>query len=208
MSTLFQDLRYAVRILSRTPGFTVVAIITLGLGIGANTAIFSAVNAVLLRPLPYAKPERLVRVFRMQPPIARASISRPAYLDFRDKQEVFEELAATGGETYNLTGVDEAERLNGAQVTGNFFSLFGIAPLKGRFLVPSDDEPGAARVAVIGSGLWGRRFGSDPKIVGQSISLNGEPYTVVGVAPSELQYPVRAEVWTAAKTLREQARAR
>src|SRR5262252_6675118 len=199
MKTLLFDLRYGLRVLRRMPGFTLVAIITLGLGIGANTAIFSAVNAVLLRPLPYSKPERIVRAFRMQPPIARASISRPAYFDFRDQQQVFDSLAATAGETYNLTGVDEAERLSGAKVTGNFFSIFGVAPVQGRFLVPSDDEPGAARVAVIGSGLWARRFGSDPQIAGTTISLNGDSYTVVGVAPGEFQYPAQAEVWTAAQ---------
>jgi putative ABC transport system permease protein len=197
--TLWRDLQYGFRSLRRAPAFSIVAIITLGLGIGANTAIFSAVNAVLLRPLPYPKPERLVHAFRMQPPIVRGPVARPAYFDFRDKQDTFDDLAASTGETYNLTGVDEAERLSGAQVTGNFFSIFGVVPQQGRFLIPSDDEPGAARVAVISSALWGRRFGSDPEVVGKTISLNGDAYAVVGVAPSEFQYPARAEVWTVAK---------
>src|SRR5262249_51333419 len=156
-----------------------------GLGIGANTAIFSAVNAVLLRPLSYPKPEHLVYAFRMQAPIVRASVSRPAYFDFRDGQEVFSGLAASTGETYNLTGVDQAERLIGAQVTGNFFSIFGVDPARGRFLLPSDDEPGAPSAAVIGFGLWQRRFGSDPDVVGKTISLNGEIYTVVGIASAD-----------------------
>src|SRR5262245_8406474 len=120
MQTLIQDLRYGARMLLKQPGFTLIAVLTLALGIGANTAIFSVVNGVLLKPLPYAEPERLVHVYRMQPPISRANVSRPAWLDFAGQQQVFSELAAHHGETFNLTGVDEAERVNGRRVTGNF----------------------------------------------------------------------------------------
>lgn len=198
METLLQDARYAVRTMLKSPGFTVVAVLALALGIGANTAIFSVVNAVLLRPLPYKQPDRLVHVHRMQPPIARAPISRPDYFEWENQQEVFQNIAAFFYRTYNLTGVDEAERLNGARVTGSFFSLFGVSPAAGRFFDPEDDKAGGARVAVISYGLWNRRFGAAADLIGKTIDLNSDGYTVIGVAPSSFQFPRGIDVWTPA----------
>ncbi|MEK6303159.1 MAG: ABC transporter permease [Acidobacteriota bacterium] len=198
METLLKDIRYAARVLLQKPGFTAIAVVALALGIGANTAIFSVVNGVLLRPLPYREPDRLVHVHRMQPPIERGPISRPDFFEWRDKQEVFSDIGAYHFQVLNLTGKDQAERLVGARVTGNFFSLFDIPPASGRFFGPSDDQPGGDRVAVIGFGLWKRTFGGDPALIGQQITMNGNAYTVLGVAPASFQFPRRIEVWTPA----------
>jgi putative ABC transport system permease protein len=201
MQTLWQDLRYGARMALKKPGFTLIAVITLALGIGANTAIFSVVNAVVLRPLPYRDPDRLVHVYRMQPPVERSPVSVPAYLDFAAQQQAFENFAAHYGETFNLTDVDEAERIIGRRVTANFFALFGASPTRGRFFLPADDNADSARVAVISDGLWRRRFGGDDQVVGQTIKLNGEAYTIVGVAPPQFQFPRRVEIWTPARLI-------
>jgi putative ABC transport system permease protein len=206
IETLFQDLRYGVRMLLKNPGVALIAALTLALGIGANTAIFSVVNAVLLRPLPYPDSGRLVYVYRMQPPVERSPVSVPAYSDFAAQQQVFESFAAHNGETFNLTDVDEAERVIGRRVTANFFALFGVSPERGRFFLPADDEADSALVAVISDGLWRRRFGGDDRIVGKTIRLNGEAYTVVGVAPPQFQFPRRVEIWVPARLLRLQVR--
>jgi predicted permease len=198
MNKFWQDLRFGVRMLAKRPGLTLVAVLTLALGIGANTAIFSVVNAVLLRPLPYAQPERLVHVLRTQPPIMRGPISRPDYLEWQAQNQSFQHLAAFYYDTYNLTGIDQAERLYGARVTEDFFTIFGINPLHGRFLLPSDNQPGSPRVTVISNGLWQRRFGGDPGIVGQIITLNDNAYAVVGVAPPQFDFPPRIDAWTPA----------
>ena len=198
METLLKDIRYAARMLLQKPGFTVIAVIALALGIGANTAIFSVVNGVLLRPLPYRNPDRLVHVHRMQAPIERGPISRPDFFEWQDKQEVFSDIGAYHFQVLNLTGKDQAERLVGARVTGNFFSLFDVPPASGRFFTQSEDQPGSDRVAVIGFGLWQRRFGGDPGLIGQQISMNGNAYTVLGVAPANFMFPRRIEVWTPA----------
>ena len=195
MDTLLQDFRYAIRTMLRTPGFTAIAVLALALGIGANTAIFSVVNSVLLRPLPYKESQRLVHVHRMQPPIERAPISRPDFFEWRDQQQVFSDIGAYHFQTLNLTGTDQAERINGVRVTGNFFKMFGVAPAAGRFFDQSDDQPGSARVAVISFGLWQRRFGGLLDLIGQDITLNGDVYTVVGVAPSSFQFPRRIDLW-------------
>ncbi|HEX8141077.1 MAG TPA: ABC transporter permease [Pyrinomonadaceae bacterium] len=204
---LWQDIQFGVRMLIKNPGFTLISVLALALGIGANTAIFSVVNAVLLRPLPYKDPDRLVNVFRTQPPIMRGPISRPDFLEWQAQQKVFQDIAAYYFETFNLTGIDEAERVVGTRVTENFFSLFGVAPAQGRFFLPADGQPGAGRVAIIGYGIWQRRFGADPRVVGNTIALNGDTYTVVGVAPPSFNFPGRSEVWTPAM-LQEDTRQR
>jgi putative ABC transport system permease protein len=204
MQTLWQDLRYGARMLRKNPGFTLIAVITLALGIGANTAIFSVVNGVLLKPLPYREPERLVHVYRTQPPVSRSPVSRPVYFDLVERQQVFSELAAHHGETFNLTGVGEAERVTGRRVTGNFFALFGLRPTLGRLLSAEDDRPGSPRVAVISHGLWRQRFGSEAGVIGSAIKLNGEVHTIVGVAPPGFQFPRRVEVWTPARLAESQ----
>jgi putative ABC transport system permease protein len=206
LGDLWQDLRYAWRVLWRSPGFTVAAVSTLALGIGANTAIFSVVNAVLLRPLPYPDSERLAYVYRMQPPVERSPVSVPAYVDFAAQQQVFETLAAHYGDTFNLTDIDEAERIIGRQVTANFFNVFKVSPERGRFFFPTDDAADSPLVAVISDGLWRRRFGGDDHVIGTTITLNGEARTVVGVAPPQFQFPSRVEIWTPARVLHLQER--
>ena len=198
LETLWQDVQYGVRMLVKNPGFTVVAVLALALGIGANTAIFSVVNAVLLRPLPYTDPDRLVYVLRTQPPIMRGPISRPNFFEWQTEQKVFAEIAAFYPESYNLTGIEEAERISGVRVTDGFFKLFGVAPARGRFFLPEEDRAGGGRVAVIGYGMWQREFGADPQLIGRTISLNGEPYAVVGIAPPSFNFPRRSEIWTPA----------
>jgi len=179
----------------RTPGFTAIAVLALALGIGANTAIFSVVNSVLLRPLPYKDSQRLVHVHRVQPPIERGPISRPDFFAWREQQQVFSDIGAYDYQTLNLTGTDQAERIVGARVTGNFFGLFGVAPAAGRYFDQSDDQPGSARVAVISYSLWQRLFGGRLDMVGREITLNGDVYTVIGVAPASFDFPRRIDLW-------------
>ena len=195
---LWQDIKFGARMLLKNPGFTAISVLALALGIGANTAIFSVVNAVLLRPLPYTDPDRLVHVHRTQPPIMRGPISRPAFLEWQAQQKVFQEIAAFHSDAFILTGSDEAERIVGARVTEGFFPMFGIAPAQGRFLLPSDNQAGGGRVVLIGYGMWQRRFGADKNLIGKMLTLNGEAYTVVGIAPPSLSFPGRTEIWTPA----------
>src|SRR5438105_3368560 len=198
LETLWQDVQYAVRMLVKNPGFTAVSVVALALGIGANTAIFSVVNAVLLRPLPFRDPDKLVYVLRTQPPIMRGPVSRPDFTEWRAQQKVFQDVAAFYYKAYNLTDLDESRRVGGARVTGSFFSLFGVAPARGRYFLPAEDEAGGGHVAVISYGMWRRDFGGDSKLVGREIRLNGAPYTVVGVAPPCFNFPERIDVWTPA----------
>ncbi|MGI8995218.1 MAG: ABC transporter permease [Pyrinomonadaceae bacterium] len=196
MKTIWQDLRFAVRMLGKRPGFTVAAIIALALGIGANTAIFSVVNSVLLRPLGYKEPERLVTISHSYPKLDLvAPVSAPGYVDYRNQTSVFEETAASSNANYNLTDGSDPERVQGRIVTANFFPLLGIAPTLGRTFLAEEDKPGASRVVVLSYGLWQRRFGGDPQIVNRTIRLNNESYTVVGVMPAEFRFG-RDELWT------------
>jgi putative ABC transport system permease protein len=199
MQTLWQDLRYGARMLLKKPGFTLIAVVTLALGVGATTAIFSVVNAVVLRPLPYREPDRLMWIYRVQPPVYRSPISAPAFRDFVAQQLVFDPFVAHYAETMILTETDPAERLVGRHVTANFFELFGVEPERGRFFLPADDAAGASRVAVISHGLWRRRFGGEESVVGKTVKLNGEAHTIVGVAPPQFQFPPGDEVWTPAR---------
>ena len=184
--TLWQDLRYSARILVKHPGFTLVAVLTLALGIGANTAIFSIVNAVLLRPFPYHAPEELVTLGEFVP---RGNVSYPNFVDWRAQSTLFEAVSAVrSNESYNFTGTGEPERVQGRLVSAGFFSLLGMKPILGRDFVPEDDHPGANPTVVLGYSFWSRRFGNDPNIVGKQITLNNRGYTVVGVAPQNFQY--------------------
>jgi putative ABC transport system permease protein len=185
-----QDLRYGLRTLRKNLGFTVVAVIALALGIGANSAIFSVVNAVLLRPLPYKDPERLVMVWEDDTKHGYPNDTPAAanYIDWRDQNKVFEGMAATADQSFNLTGTGDPERLDGKRVSANFFDLLGVAPRLGRTFAPEEDAPGANRVVIMSHGLWQRRFGSDAGLVGKTINLNGEPHTVVGVMPAGFQF--------------------
>jgi predicted permease len=181
---LVQDLRYAIRALQKSPTFAATAILTLALGIGANTAIFSIVDGALLHPIPFPDPDRLVALYSTSAYSNRNAISYLNFLDWQRQNRTFEELAAWRTDTFTLTGRGQAEHLVGVMVSANLFSTLRVPPLFGRTFRPDDDQRGAAPMAMIGEGLWVRRFGRDPQIVGQSLTLNGRDYTVIGVVPS------------------------
>jgi putative ABC transport system permease protein len=184
MQTLIQDLRYGARTLLKKPGFTLIAIITLGLGIGANTAIFSLVNMVMLRPLPVAQPDRIVEVTPLLKGSNMGAFPYPVYKDFRDKNEVFDGLAAYMPKPMSLSQNGVNERVWGYLASGNYFDLLGVRAVKGRMFTQEEDlVPGANPVAVVSYGSWQRRFGGDPNLVGKTIKLNGYDFTIVGVAP-------------------------
>jgi putative ABC transport system permease protein len=195
MERLFQDLRYGVRTLFKNPGFTLVAIITLALGIGANTAIFSVVNAVLLRPLPYNEPERIVRMYGRFSQGNQASVSPPDFLDYRAQNHSFEEFAALRSTSYNLTGNSDPERIIGAEVTANFFQALGVKPVRGRVFLPEEEQAAQSQVAIISEGLWQRRFGADPAILDKSILLNGQNHVIVGVIANQARLSEETDVW-------------
>jgi putative ABC transport system permease protein len=195
METLWQDIRYGFRMLLKKPGFTAVAILALALGVGANTAIFSVVNGVLLRPLPFKDSDRLVRLGEWSKQVPTMSISYPNFKDWREQNHVFEGIAATQFDSYNLTGADEPERLLGRNVSWNFFDVLGVTPAVGRSFREEEDHAGAPRVCVISNSLWQRRFSSDQKIVGKAVTLNGEPYTVVGVLPAGYRFGTQTDVF-------------
>ncbi|MDQ3803874.1 MAG: ABC transporter permease [Acidobacteriota bacterium] len=198
LGDFWQDLRYGLRTLLKNPGFTAVAVIALALGIGANSAIFSVVNAVLLRPLPYRDPDRLVMVWEENTKAGypRDTPAAANYIDWRDQNQVFEGMAAIADVSFNLTGAGEPERLDGRRVSASLFPLLGVEPHLGRAFLPEEDQPGANRVAVLSHGLWQRRFGADANIAGKPLTLNGESYEVVGVMPPHFQFPSREdELW-------------
>jgi putative ABC transport system permease protein len=188
LETLWQDVRYSARILARNPGFTAVATITLALGIGANTAIFSVVNAVLLRALPYKDPGRLVWITDFIPRQNNALVFDSDYFAWVKQNQVFEGMAAYGTVDLTLTGVGDTERLEGARVTVGSFSVLGVAPTLGRTFLAEEDLPGGPQVCVLSHELWQRRFGADASIVGKAIALNGKPYTVLGVMPATFEF--------------------
>ena len=193
MQSLVQDVRYATRSLIKRPGFLVIAVITLGLGIGANTAIFSVVNAVLLKPLPFKDPERIVMLWGFLPKYAQTSDKLPSsagnYLALAKETQSFEHLSAFRSWSWQLTGGLEPEQLQGARVSANFFAAIGATPMLGRPFAAEEDDPNRAPVAVISYGLWQRRFGSDQTVVGRTITLSGRTVTVVGVMPPGFRFP-------------------
>src|SRR5690606_26325525 len=198
-----QDARYALRVLARSPGFAVVAVLTLALGIGANTAIFSVVDAVLLEPLPYADPDRLVMVWQTDrvSGTEREPASVPDYFDVRERSRVFEELAAFAWAYGGLLGEDgEPVRVKVAAATRELLPMLGVRPVVGRLFTAADDSRGETRVALLSEGLWRSRFGSDPAIVGRVVDLDGEAYTVVGVVPSRVEVPIGVPVTNAPVT--------
>ncbi len=199
MDNFWQDIRYGARMLLKNPGFTLVAALTLALGIGANTAIFTVVNAVLLRGMPFPQPNRLMAVYHSYPEInlLQASVDPSSWDYYRQHSKSFQTMAAfTGYKTpQNMTGVGDPQRVRTVQVSGDFFNVLGVNPMLGRALTPQDDNPGSNREVVLSFGLWKDRFGSDRQIVGKDVALNGMNYTVVGVMPSGFQYPQQAELW-------------
>lgn len=185
METLWQDLRYGSRMLIKNPGFTAVAILTLALGIGANTSIFSLVNAVLLRPLPFKNPDQLVVVWERRASSNDANLpsSGHEFIGWRDQSNSFEDLSLIQPAGFNLTGAGDATAVTAAKVSVEFFPVLGVAPIHGRVFLPGEDQAGD-KIAILNEGIWQRRFGSDPEIVGQTITLNDQSYSVVGVMPS------------------------
>ena len=202
MSSLIQDLRYGVRTLLKNPAFTVVAAITLALGIGANTAIFSVVNAVLLQPLPYEKPQELVAIDLAGegPDFQNGGFPFPpaGYLFLKTNNHVFSDMAALSNKGWpaNLTGAGDPERLQGFKVSANLFSLLGAKPILGRSFLNEEDQPGSNRVVVLSFELWQRRFGGDRNVVGRPLTLNGDSYTVVGVLPIDFRFYTKTDLWT------------
>jgi putative ABC transport system permease protein len=198
MQTLWQDLRYGARMLLKRPAFTLIAVITLALGIGANTAIFSVVNAVLLRPLPFKDPDRLMVIRETKlPQFPEFSVSPGNFLDWKAQNTVFERLVTSNSSSFNLIGTGDPERLRGMFVSDGFFATFGAVPQLGRDFLPEEDQPGRNLVVMLSNGLWQRRFGGDPKIVNQTITLNGQSYTVIGVMPASFRYGGQnLDLWT------------
>src|SRR6476620_3591042 len=186
MGTLLKDLRYGLRVLLKSPGFTTVAILTLALGIGANAAMFSIVNGVLLRGLPFPEPERLVKLYTSAPQLPRMSSSYPNFLDWAARARSFEALSAMRSEDMNLTGSGQPERLRVAFVSAPFFQLLGLEPALGRTFTAAEDQRSAPPVVVIGTEYWKERFGADRGVIGRSLVLNGVSHTVIGVAPSDI----------------------
>jgi putative ABC transport system permease protein len=195
---LWQDLRFGARLLRKNYGFTLIAVLTLALGIGANAAIFSVVNAVLLRPLPFKEPDRLMIINETKlPQFPEFSVSPANFLDWKQQSRVFERLVAVGPASFNLTGTGDPERLRGMRVSEGFCALLGVQPMLGRDFLPEEDQQGRNRVIILSHGLWQSRFGGDPAIVDRAITLDGQSYTVVGVMPSGFQFFDRTnQLWT------------
>jgi len=201
METIIQDIRYGFRLMVRRPTFTIIAVATLALGIGANTAIFSVVNAVLMRTLPYQEPERLVALWETsaqpgQEVNDRNEVAMGNFLDWRAQVDAFDEIAALTYSNVNLTGVAEPERIQGAVVTTNLFSTLGVQPAIGHAFVAEDEKPDSQRTVIVSHGLWQHRFGSDPEFIGKTLTLNGNPVVVVGIMPPafDLEFPITRQV--------------
>ena len=196
MGTLASDVRYASRMLVKNPGFTAVAVAALALGIGANTAIFTVVNAVLLEPLPYPQADRMVKLGRQFPDGVGYSNSIPKFMVWR-RSQVFEAMALYDlvGPGLNLGSGDRPEQVKGIHVSGEYFKVFGVSPLMGRTFTQAEDSPSGPRAALISHALWQAHFGADPQMVGRAIPLNGEPYTVIGVLPGGFHPDPAADVW-------------
>ncbi|HEX3085839.1 MAG TPA: ABC transporter permease, partial [Pyrinomonadaceae bacterium] len=204
MENLIKDIRYAFRAILKRPGFSLIAIITLALGIGANSAIFSVVNGILWRPLPYPRPQQLVMAWtnhQARGGPAQEWFSPPELDDWRAQNQVFSQLSALNNWAPTLTGRAEPESLVGAAVSHDMFNLLGVAPARGRTFLPEEDQPNAANVVILSDDFWRQRFNSDPDIVGKSISLNQDSYQVVGVMPAAFRFPIipGVQVW---RTLR------
>jgi putative ABC transport system permease protein len=195
METLIQDLRFGIRMLAKNPGFTLVAVITMALGIGANTALFSVVNGVLLKSLPFKEPDRLLFAFETNAKLPSPTIpaSTLDYRDWKEQNQVFESMGARKLFTVSLSGVEQPEKIQGEKVTSDYFSTLGVEPILGRTFAEDEDKPGGTKVTLLSYGLWQRRFGGSMDIVGQTVLLNGAPTTVVGIMPND--YRPNVELW-------------
>jgi putative ABC transport system permease protein len=197
IESLWQDVRCGLRMLRKNAGFAMIAVLTLALGIGANTAIFSVIHAVLLRPLPYDHPDRITLVRESNPGkgFEQFSVSPPNYMDWKNGVGVFEQMASMSRSQFSYTGGAEPERLVGARVAASFFSVLGAQPELGRTFLPEDDVVGKASVVVLSHGLWTEHFGSDPQVIGKSLTLDGESYRVIGVMRNGFQFPRGVQLW-------------
>src|SRR5712692_9275459 len=191
---MFDDLRYSFRTLRKSPAFTVTAVLILALGIGANTSIFSVVNAVLLRPLLHEQPDRLAVLLETRPE-GYGSVAALNFLDWLAQNRVFESMALYTSTGLNVTGGADPQRIRGAFVSQGFFETLRVEPSAGRLFLPEEYKPGGERVAVVSDGLWRRQFGADPGLVGRTVTLSGKSYTVVGILRAGFQFPDRAEIW-------------
>jgi len=196
-----RDLRYSIRRLVKSPGFTTVVVLTLGLGIGANTAIFSVVNTVLLQPLGYREPDRLVTINHFYRSVAlnnlEAPVSAIGFRDYRDKTKSFDAVAVETGWSANLTGTADPERVPASRVSGDYFRVLGVAPQLGRVFGRDEDEQGKNRVVVLSDGLWKRIYGADRGVIGKTMQLNAQSYTILGVMPQGFRaFFGRADIWT------------
>ncbi|HUJ28338.1 MAG TPA: ABC transporter permease, partial [Myxococcales bacterium] len=196
MDSLARDLKVALRSLRRAPTYTVAAIVALAVAIGANTALFSLIESTLLRPYPYPDPAGIVIVQETTRNFGESSVSYPNYVDWRGQTgDVFAGLAAFRRDSFNLTGSGEPERLAGRMVGGDFFDILGARPQIGRFFVQHDDTPGSAPTVVLSNSLWQKRFGSDPRVIGTSITLSGRSFTVIGIAQPGFRFLVSADLF-------------
>ena len=189
LHNFYRNLRFGLRSLRKKPAFAFVAIMILTLGIGATTAIFSVVNSVLLRPLPFRDPDQLVWIWSRRPDNNKAPFSLPDFLDHRDQNQTLEQVAGFGNIGVSLSGVERTDRLQGVRVSANLFQLLGVDAAHGRLFLPADDDPGQQHVVVLSNESWQRRFGADPKIAGKSLVLNGEAFQVIGVTPPDFAMP-------------------
>src|SRR6202046_467477 len=190
MGTLVQDVRFAIRMLRKSPGCTAVAVFPLALGIGANTALFSVVNGVLLNPLPYPHPEQLVTLHESKPNFSTGSISYPNFLDWQKENHTLSSAAVSRSYSFSLTNLGGAEQIQGQFVTSDFFSILGVRPVMGRSFAPDDDQTGAAPVAMVSAGFWKRKLSGEPDVVGKSLTLDGREFTIIGVIPSEFDLKI------------------
>ena len=195
MGSLLQDLRYGLRMLAKNPGFTTVAVLTLALGIGANTAVFSVVNGVLLRPLSYPEPDRLMMIHETSPQFDQMSVTYPNFQDWQRENRSFESIGAYRNDDFNFTGSGEAERVQGEMVSAEFFPVLGVKAEFGRAFSVQEDRLGVAGLAVLSHGFWKRRFAANPSVLGTSLALNGKSYNVVGVLPPTFRFRDQADVY-------------
>src|SRR2546423_4971982 len=187
---MLNDIRYSIRVLAKSPGFTLVSVLTLALGIGANTAIFSVVNSVLLHALPYPQAERMVLVLENAKGFGEMATAYPNFLDWAAQNKVFESQAVIREDSFTLTGVGQPEHIRAIKGSAGMFSTMGISPAIGRAFLPEEDRRGAGGVVIITDGLWKRRFGADPSVIGRSLRLDQTTYTVIAVMPSDFRLPM------------------
>jgi putative ABC transport system permease protein len=192
---MLKDLKFAIRSLIKRPSFTIITVMTLALSIGANTAIFSVVNAVLLRALPFNNPEQLVSVGQAPGVGGLPGLAAYEYLAWKDQSKTFDDIAAFSDDSFNLVGQGEPERISVAKVTASLFSTLGVQPVQGRWFTTEEDRPGQDHVVLVSEGFWQRRFGRDPSLVGRTLTLNDKPYTVVGIMPGSFRFPGEFELW-------------